>query len=81
MNRELLAKAFGDIDEYIIAESYRPVTEAASSSPERIVHMKKKRIITLALAAALILALGVTAYATGFFSIFLRIFAILTRRI
>ena len=63
MNRELLAKAFGDMNPNIVAESYRPVTEAASSSPERIVHMRKKRIITFALAAALILALGITAYA------------------
>lgn len=63
MNRELLAKAFGDIDDNIVAEAYRPVTEAASGSPERIVHMSKKRIVTFALAAALILALGATAYA------------------
>lgn len=63
MNRELLAKAFGDIDESIIAEAYRPATEAASGSPERRIHMGKKRIITFALAAALILALGITAHA------------------
>ena len=63
MNRELLAKAFGDIDDAIVAEAYRPVTEAASSSPERIVHMNKKKIVTLALAAALILTLGTAAYA------------------
>ena len=72
MNRELLSKALCQIDESFIAEAYRPVPEAASGSPERIVPMKKKRIITLALAAALILALGVTAYAvgvhTGFFT-------------
>ena len=65
MNRELLSKALGEIDERFIDEAYRPVPESASGSPERIVHMKKKRIITLALAAALILALGVTAYAIG----------------
>lgn len=68
MNRELLAKAFGDIDASIIAEAYRPAAEAASGSPERSVHMKKKRIITFALAAALILSLGIAAYATGFVS-------------
>jgi len=65
MNRELLSKALCEIDESFIAEAYRPVPEAASGSSERIVHMKKKRIITFALAAALILALGVTAYAIG----------------
>ena len=65
MNRNLLAKAFGDIDENIIAEAYRPVSEDASGSSGRIIHMNRKRIVTFALAAALILALGVTAYATG----------------
>ena len=62
MKRELLSKAFGDIDESFILEAYCPVSEDASGSPERIVHMKK-RIITFALAAALMLALGITAYA------------------
>ena len=65
MNRELLSRALCEIDERYIAEAYRPVPEAASGSPGRIVPMKKKRIITFALAAALLLALGVTAYAIG----------------
>ncbi|MBQ9663731.1 MAG: hypothetical protein IJV40_11335 [Oscillospiraceae bacterium] len=43
------------------AEVFRP--DAIQESPERIVHMNKKRIITFALAAALMLALGITAYA------------------
>ena len=63
MKRELLSKAFGDIDESFILEAYRPIPEDASNPSERIVHMKKKRMITLALAAALMLALGITAYA------------------
>ena len=63
MKQELLSKAFGDIDESFISEAYRPVPMDASSTSERIVHMRKKRIVSLALAAALILALGVTAYA------------------
>lgn len=63
MKRELLSKAFGDIDERYITESYHPVLGDASSASERIVHMKKKRIITFALAAVLMLALGITAYA------------------
>ena len=63
MNRELLAKAFGDIDENFVAEAYRPVTEAASGPPERIVHMNRRRIISFALAAVLMLALGTAAYA------------------
>ena len=61
MKRELLSKALGDIDESFIVEAYRPGD--AAGSPEMIVQMKKKRMITLALAAALILALGITAVA------------------
>ena len=62
MKRELLLKAFGEIDENYIAEAYQPLPEKAAGTSERIVHMKKKRFLTLALAAALILALGITAY-------------------
>ena len=63
MNRELLSKAVGNIDDRYIAEARFSVPEDASGASERIVHMKKKRIISLALAAALILALGTAAYA------------------
>ena len=63
MKRELLSKAFGDIDESFVLEAYRPVPGDASGSSERIVQMRKKRLVTLALAAALVLALGITAYA------------------
>ena len=63
MNRELLSKAFGDIDEQYIVEAYSPVPADAPGSPERTVCMKKKRVITFVLAAALILALGISAYA------------------
>ena len=45
MNRKLLSKAVGNIDDSFIA------------------HMKPKRLFTLALAAALILSLGIAAYA------------------
>ena len=63
MNREKLFDALADVDEAYIAEALRYSPEAASSSSERIVHLKKKRMISFALAAALILALGVAAYA------------------
>ncbi len=63
MKRERLSEAFGGIDERYIMEAYRPAPGDASGSPERIVHMGRKRIITLALAAALLLALGISAYA------------------
>ena len=62
MKRELLLKAFGEIDENYIAEAYRPLPEDAAGTSERIVHLKKKRLLTFALAAALMLALGITAY-------------------
>ena len=62
MKRELLIKAFGDIDENYIAEAYRPIPGDASGTSERIIHVNKKRFLTFALAAALILALGITAY-------------------
>ena len=64
MKRELLSKALGDLDGRFIAEAYRPVQHTLGPS-ERLVHMRKKRIITLALAAALLLALGGTAYAVN----------------
>lgn len=63
MKRELLSKAFGSIDDRFVLEAYRPVRKDASSSSERIAHMNKKRMIAFALAAALMLALGITAYA------------------
>ena len=67
MNRETAFQVLGGLDDRYIAEAIRYAPEQASGSPERIAHMKRKRIITLALAAALILALGITAYATGMF--------------
>lgn len=63
MNRETLFDALAGIDESFISEALRYSPEAAFGSSERIVHLKKKRIISFALAAALILALGVTAWA------------------
>lgn len=63
MNREKLFDALADVDEAYIAEALRYSPEASSGSSERIVHLNKKRMISFALAAALILALGVAAYA------------------
>ncbi len=64
MKRELLSRALGEIDESFIAEAYRPAEQTAGSS-ERVVHRKRKRIVTFALAAALLLALSVAAYAVN----------------
>ena len=63
MNREKVFQAMAEIDDRLIAESVRYAPENAWNSPERIVQMKKKRIITLALAAALILSLSIAAFA------------------
>ena len=65
MNRELLSKAIDDIEDSFVFEAYRPVLEDAPGTSGRIVHMKKKRLVTFALAAALVLALGISAYSAG----------------
>lgn len=63
MKREMISAALGGLDDRFIreAEVYAPKT--MQEGPERIVPMKKKRFVSIALAAALILALGITAYA------------------
>ncbi len=63
LRQEQISRVIGNLDDRHIAEcaSYAPA--GAAASPERSRRVKVKRIITLALAAALILSLGVTAYA------------------
>lgn len=63
MNREKLFDMLSEINDRYVAEAQRYSPEAAPGSSERIVPVKKKRIIAIALAAALMLALGVTAWA------------------
>ncbi len=63
MNREEAFQAIGEISEAYVIESIRYAPGTASGSAERIVHLNKKRMITFALAAVLMLALGITAYA------------------
>ncbi len=59
MNRVLLSKAFGDIEECFIAEAYRqPDTEAGAGVSEGRSRIRTKRILTIAVAAALYIALG-----------------------
>ncbi len=65
MKREQLANIIGNIEDRQIAEAFAYDPACSGRSPERKTQMKPKRIITLALAAALILALGITAYAEG----------------
>ena len=66
MNREDVFQAVSDINDRYITESVSYDPGEAAGSPERIVYMKKKRVLTLVLAAALVMALGVTAYAAFF---------------
>ena len=64
MKREQVSDIITNIDDRHIAEAAQFDPARCGRSPERIVHMKKKRIITFALAAALLLALGAGAFAT-----------------
>lgn len=67
MKRESISLALGALAERHIrdTESFSP--RAVRGSPERKISMNRKRLVTLALAAALILALGVTVWAAGGF--------------
>ena len=72
MNRDRFFQALSGLDDRYVAEAIRYAPGEAAGASERIVKMKARRIITIALAAVLILALGVTGYATGFFSMLTR---------
>ncbi|MBR3185049.1 MAG: hypothetical protein IKF48_02825 [Oscillospiraceae bacterium] len=65
MNRETLSQALNLLDDRHISETtvFSPGELRAPS--ERIVHMNRKRLLSFALAAALILALGAAAYAVS----------------
>ena len=65
MKREELFEALNDLDYHYVAEAQHYAPPRADGAPERIVHMNKKRFITFALAAAILLMLGVTAYAVN----------------
>ncbi len=63
MNREQAFQALSGLDDRLIAEAVRYAPEDASGPSERSAHMKTKRLITFALAAALILSFSIVAYA------------------
>ena len=63
MKREQLASVISNIDDRLIADCVYYAPEGTAGSSERSRRVNMKRIVTLALAAALILSLGVTAYA------------------
>lgn len=66
MDREAAFQALSGLDERYIAEAVSYAPAAGASERKRM--MRTKRLITLALAAALLLALGATAYALGIVS-------------
>ena len=63
MKRETITAALNRLDDRFICEAAELRPGAIQETPERKTPMKTKRILTIALAAALILALGATAYA------------------
>lgn len=73
MNRKLVSKAFSNIDDTFIAETMSPPAVKANHAPERTIHMRKfetkrsavhsRRLFSLILAACLVFAMAVTAYA------------------
>ena len=64
MKRETAFQLLSDIDDDFIAEAVNYAPDDTAKS----LYMKKKRLLSFALAAALILALGAAAYAMGLFS-------------
>ena len=65
MKRETITLMLNSLDDDYIREAEVFCPESIQENPERIVYMKKKRIITFALAAVLMLALAVTAQKKG----------------
>ena len=63
MKRKVISETLDLLEDRYISDMVAFTPGLMQGSPERIVHMRKKRFITLALAAALLLALGVAAYA------------------
>ena len=63
MNREQVFETLSELNDSFIAEAIRYAPADAAKPPERIVQVKKRKILAIALAAALILALGAAAYA------------------
>lgn len=63
MNRDQILQLLDAVDDRFVTESTR--FDPAQRPTERSAHMKSKRILTFALAAALLLGLGAVAYAAG----------------
>lgn len=79
MNRNLISKALSDIDDAFIAESMSLAPTSADQAPERILKMAKyqstgnsmhsRKLVALILAACLVFAFAITAYAANLFGI------------
>lgn len=79
MNRKLISKAFTNIDDAFIAETMSPPVGKTDHAPERTKKMGKyenarkrvhsRRLFGLILAACLVFALAITAYAMNLFGI------------
>lgn len=79
MNRKLVSKAISNIDDAFIAETLSPPGVALDRAPERTIPMSKyeskktktssRRLFALVLAACLVFAMALTAYACNLFGI------------
>lgn len=63
MKRETISLALNSLDDRHITDTAVFSPERVQRSPERIVYMKRKRIVAFALSAALMLILGISAFA------------------
>lgn len=78
MNRKLISKALSNIDDTIITETLSPAPKL-DRAPERTIQMSRyedkrntlrsRRVFSVILAACLVFALAITAYATNFLGI------------
>lgn len=69
MKRETITRMLNGLDDRYVSEAADLCPDAMRESPGRIAPMKRKRRITFALAAALLLSLGIAAYAAGLFGL------------
>ena len=77
MNRDLISKAIGDIDDRHIRSAARFDPKGLNASPERIVSMSEirayrrntRRLAAFIVAACLLLSLSIVAYAAGWFGL------------
>ena len=79
MNRKLLSKALGNVDDTFIAETMSPPLAQRDRAPERTIlmrkyetgrkHVRSRGLFRVVLAACLVFAMALTAYACNFFGI------------